>query len=280
MTDYYGWDEDSAEPFIPPAWEPYTGDDRPISEDGTWLDSKALCAWMRERTDHVLVGFSTGKDSIATWHRLREYWPKENLHPYFLYLSPHMGMVERSIRYYEREFGVHITRLPNRSVFRFLNDGVLQTPANLPIIWGANLHDFTYPDIYDLIADNLGLTDEMPWVAHGVRSADSPMRRMLLMKHGPWRPNERVFYPIHDWYVRYDPKRPETKGRNIADCLKATGTKLPVDYRIYGRSFDGIDHRFTAPLREHFPEDYEALRDLYPLIGLDSWRRGGPHPDE
>ena len=279
MSDTMWEDVPEAMPNLGPGWQPWEGD-QPLDDNGVWLDSKALCAWVRERTDHVLVGFSAGKDSIATWHRLREYWPAANLHPYHLYVHPDLQFVERSLRYYEEEFGRPIVRLPHRSVFRFLNDGVFQTPANLPVIWGAGLLDLSYSDIYDLMAADLGLEDEQPWVAHGVRSADSPMRRMLLQKHGPWRPTERVFYPIHDWYVRYDPARPETEGRNIADCLRATGTKLPVDYRLYGRSFDGLDHRFTAPMREVYPEDYERLQSLYPLVGLDSWRRGGPKPDE
>lgn len=261
-------DTPEAMPHLGVAWQPWEGE-QPVAEDGTWLDSKALCAWVRERSEHVLVGFSTGKDSIATWHRLREFWPAANLHPYHLYVHHRLEFVERGLRYYERELGRPILRLPNRSLFRFLNDGVFQSPANLPVIWGAGLPDLSYPDIYDLMAVDLGIEDTQPWVAHGVRSADSPMRRMLLQKNGPWRPSERVFYPIHDWYVR-----------DIKDCLRATGTKLPVDYRLYGRSFDGLDHRFTEPMRKVFPEDYDALQSLYPLVGIDSWRRGGPKPDE
>jgi 3'-phosphoadenosine 5'-phosphosulfate sulfotransferase (PAPS reductase)/FAD synthetase len=267
-----GWDElptADADDVLGEAWEPYSGDERPIGPDGTWLNSRALCAWVRERSEHLLVGFSMGKDSISTWHRLREFWPAANLHPYHLYMSPHLGNEERSLRYYEREFGTKIMRLPNRSVFRLLNDGAFQSPANLPVIWGAQLPDFRYRDIYDLMAVDLGIEETKPWVAHGVRSADSPMRRMLLQKHGPWRPSERVFYPIHDWYVA-----------DVRRCLTETGTKLPVDYRLYGRSFDGLDARFTGPLRKHFPEDYAALTDLYPLVGLDLWRRGGDKPDE
>ncbi|MEV8372999.1 hypothetical protein AB0P21_09695 [Kribbella sp. NPDC056861] len=263
MTDLWDAVPEAAQGELLPGWEPYASDERPISAAGTWLDSAGLCAWVRERTDHVLLGFSAGKDSIATWHRLLEYWPAENIHPYHLYLSPHLGFVNRSLDYYELEFGRPILRLPNRSVFRFLNDAVFQTPSNLPVIWGAQFPDFTYPDIYELIAEQLGLTEHRPWVAHGVRSADSPMRRMLLNKHGPWRPNERVFYPIHDYYVR-----------DIRRVLEETGTRLPVDYHLFGRSFDGLDHRFTKPIRDTFPEDYRALTDLYPLVGLDSWRRG------
>jgi hypothetical protein len=253
-----------------PGWEPYEGEDRPLDDGGVWLDSGRLCEWVRERSPKVMLGFSTGKDSIAAWFRLREYWSADDIYPYFLYLAPRMPMIERSLTYYEDVLGTDIWRMPNRSVYRFLNDAVAQTPANLPVIIGAQLPDMSYPDIYDWLAVDMGIADEHPWVAHGVRSADSPMRRMLLKKHGPWRPNERAFYPIHDYYVA-----------DIRRVLTETGVKLPVDYRLFGRSFDGLDHRFAAPLRENFPEDFEALRALYPLMILDSWRRGdGPDPHD
>jgi hypothetical protein len=268
QPDIWG-DVPEADDVPPDLWEPYTGQARPIGEDGLWLPSPALCEWVRERSEHVLIGFSMGKDSITTWLRLREHWPAENLHPYFLYTHPHTAHEHRSLAYYERELGTRIIRLPHKAVFHYLNDGIFQTPANLPVIWGALLHDFEYRDIYALIAQDLGIEDTQPWVAHGVRSADSPMRRMLFQKNGPWRPRDRVFYPIHDFYVA-----------DVRAALDRTGIKLPVDYRMFGRSYDGLDARFTGPLRKHFPEDYERLTELYPLVGLDQWRRGGPHPDE
>ncbi len=51
--------------------------------------------------------------------------------------------------------------------------------------------------------------------------------------------------------------------------IERHGIKLPVDYEMFGRSFDGIDWRFVEPLRKHLPEDYERLRFWFPLVEMD-----------
>ena len=57
--------------------------------------------------------------------------------------------------------------------------------------------------------------------------------------------------------------------------IKRHGIKLPVDYKLFGRTFDGIDYRFVGPLRKHLPEDFERLRFWFPLIDLEILRREG-----
>ena len=249
-------------------WDGHDGE-RPVDADGKWLDSTSLCEWVRARSPVVMLGMSMGKDSLATLHRLREHWNADEIIAYHLYVAPGMGFIERSAAYYRRTLGIRIVMLPNRSCYRYLNDAVLQPPHTLPVIWGARLPDPSYPDIYWSIANYVGINDIKPWVAHGIRATDSPMRRMLMERHGPWRPSERVFHPIWDWRIR-----------DVRDVLVKNGTRLPVDYRLFGRSYDGLDYRFIEPMREHFPEDVERLRALYPLLDLDRWRRGGPKPDE
>jgi hypothetical protein len=42
--------------------------------------------------------------------------------------------------------------------------------------------------------------------------------------------------------------------------LKHHNLHLPIDYRIFGRSFDGLDLRFLLPLKKHLPRDYKRVR--------------------
>ena len=56
--------------------------------------------------------------------------------------------------------------------------------------------------------------------------------------------------------------------------LRPRGLKLPIDYKWFGRSFDGIDYRFISKLRLHSPEDYERILEWFPLADLDIFRRG------
>lgn len=221
-----------------------------------------LCAWVRQRTDTVLLGLSFGKDSLAAFLRLREHFDLDKIIGYHLYVVPRLGFQERSLSYYRRTLGIKILNLPNRSTFRMLNDGVQQAPQNLPVIWGAGLPDLEYRDLYWHIADAAGVNDRMPWVAQGVRAADSPQRRMNISSRGPWVLPDRVFYPVWDW-----------RKADVRAALSREGVRLPVDYRLFGRTFDGIDHRFLAPLREEFPEDYQRVCDWFPLAVTDELRR-------
>ena len=82
------------------------------------------------------------------------------------------------------------------------------------------------------------------------------------MKTGGVNRKKDEFYPIHDWTV----DRLESEIRN-------EGIKLPVDYRVWGRSFDGLDCRFTGPMKEYFPDDFKKLVSVYPMLKTDILRQ-------
>ena len=56
----------------------------------------------------------------------------------------------------------------------------------------------------------------------------------------------------------------------------ADGTRhhieLPCDYAWFGRSFDGIDKRFTKVLKDKAPDDYATLLEWFPLLEVDHVR--------
>ena len=104
---------------------------------------------------------------------------------------------------------------------------------------------------------------ECVYTATGVRMADSPMRRIAMKTHGAINHNAKRFYPVFDWVK--------------ADLLRefdASGVRLPVDYKLFGRTFDGIDYRFLKPIKENFPRDYEKIITWFPLAELELFRRG------
>ena len=83
----------------------------------------------------------------------------------------------------------------------------------------------------------------------------------MFVRTGAINWKEKKFYSNWDW----------TKEALIAEMRKA-GVKLPVDYWIFGRSFDGLDYRFIAPVKRHFPEDYGKLLEYYPLMDSELMR--------
>ena len=214
---------------------------------------------VRARQAETMLAFSTGKDAIAAWLAIRDRF--ERVHPYYLYLVPGLEFVDESLAYYERFFGVKITRLPHPSLHRWLAGGfTFQPPERVAVIQQAELPLHDYADIRKVMIEDHGLQHDM-LVADGVRAADSPMRRVAIKRNGPISAKHGRYHPIWDWLKA-----------DLIDCFRRSGVKLPQDYQMFGRSFDGLDARFLVPLKRHRPADYRRVLDWFPLAELSVWR--------
>lgn len=224
--------------------------------------SGQLCEQMAAECDTAILAFSTGKDSIAAWLQMRRYFSK--IIPYYCYTVPGLEFVEESLNYYEDFFGTHIYRLPHRSLPRMLNAMVFQPPEHVTKIEKAEFTGDEYDDF--MIGELIRQAGKLPsaaYVGTGVRMADSPMRRIGIKTHGAINHNQKKFYPVYDW-----------KKADLLREFEASGVKLPVDYRLFGRTFDGLDYRFLKPIKENFPRDYEKIITWFPLAELELYRRG------
>ena len=126
----------------------------------------------------------------------------------------------------------------------------LQTLGHAEVISAAQMDVLDHEIMRDRIIEDEGLPEHI-WTAVGVRATDSPMRRMVMEKHGPMRPKTRDWFPIHDW----------NKARCVEEITRS-GISLPIDYLLWGRSFDGLDARFIISMKKHLPNDYAKLKDL------------------
>lgn len=205
----------------------------------------------------VILSFSAGKDSIASWLSLRDHF--DHIVPYYLYLVPDLEFVEEGLRYFEDKWGEKIHRFPNTSLLRLLNNLVFQPPEHCLPIEEANLKEVSHSYFSRRVRELVGAPDA--FTAVGVRAADSPMRRMSIKKHGPINYRKEVFYPVFDW-----------KLDDVIGALKREGVKLPIDYKLFGRTFDGIDARFLRPIRDNFPRDYQRILEWFPLADLMLFR--------
>lgn len=215
-------------------------------------------ATIRAKTDTILLAFSGGKDAIAAWLECRKHFPR--VIPFYMYLVPDLEFINRSLAYYEDWFGTRIVRLPHPSLYRMLHRCVFQAPENQAVIRAAHLPEFDYSDVYRILREEHSAPTA--YCASGVRSADSPYRMIALKRYGPINHTKMQFYPIWDW----------NKARLIEE-ITAAGVKLPVDYRLFGRSFDGIDYRFLEPISRAYPRDYARILEYFPLAGLEIMRR-------
>jgi hypothetical protein len=221
----------------------------------------ALCRYLRDDlgVTRVALAFSRGKDALCAWWQLRRHGFE--VVPYHLDLVPGMSFVEESLAYYDRVLGAKVVRYVHPGTFRMLRDLVYQPPERWPVILEADLPDVTR----QVIDDDVRATQGVEWIATGVRAADSILRLAGVRHHGSLNPKARTFMPVFDW--RMD------RVYRCLDDLAAEGIGLPLDYELFGRTFDGVDAKFTAALRERLPADYQRVLDLFPLADADLFRR-------
>lgn len=212
----------------------------------------------------VLVAFSGGKDAIAAELALQDAGIETVLaHLYYIpgrEPGRTLDFVERGLTDLEQALGKPVHRYPHPSFYRWLNNMVLQPPERCEVIEAAQLPIPDYAAMWTLIRQDLDLPADT-WVADGVRAADSIVRRASFTRHGLMKPKDRKVSPVADWL----------KGE-VLDRIAAAGIQLPVDYDLFGRSFDGIDHRFLKPISEHFPDDFARILDWFPLADLELFR--------
>ena len=206
----------------------------------------------------VLLAFSCGKDSIAAWLAMRDMGVE--VVPAYLYYVPGLRFVDEELDYFEQKFQTRIKRYPHPSLYRWLNNAVFQAPERLRYIEAARLPEPSYEQMWDFIRADIGL-DKNTWCADGVRAADSIQRRGAFVQYGYWRRNLKKVSPIGDWL----------KGE-VLDCIRSHDIELPCDYAWFGRSFDGIDKRFTKVLKDKAPDDYATLLEWFPLLEVDHVR--------
>jgi len=222
------------------------------------MTSDELCAEMRRITgDEVILMFSRGKDSIASYYQLKRFFKK--IHLVYKYNVPNLTFVNESIKYFEDKFGEKIIQIPSSELFKKFNKFLYQSPQHAEIILKVDLPTHTFK-VYDEYLPK-SLKCQKAYKAHGVRAFDTLMRRMVIKKHGAVNPKNKTFYPIFDWDIK-----------RVKDCLNENKIKLPVDYELWGKSFDGLDYRFIKPLKDRFPDDYQKIKEMFPLIDLEIMR--------
>jgi hypothetical protein len=207
----------------------------------------------------TLLAFSGGKDSLACFLALRDHF--KAVIPYYLYRIPGLEFVEEQLAYYEKAMGQKIIRLPHEALPRWLNSAVFQSPSNAMVIQAARLPEHDYGDIIAWACEIAGLDHDKAMSAIGLKATDGPQRRLAFSSHGVINRAKKQYYPIWDW-----------NKEKVTSTIAASGVKLSSDYKIFGRSFDGLDYRFMSGVKKHFPRDWKKIELWFPLVGAELYR--------
>lgn len=204
------------------------------------------------KSPHVLH-WSCGADSIASHIRMR----REGIEPelVYMYYIDGLPLVENYIKYYENKMGCHIHRLPHPFFWKAYENGLFQPPGI-----GAGMFKYVKSlgwGKYTFKTYNQVLFDNFPdhYFAQGLRASDSVNRRMLIKRYGVVV--KRNWYPIASWGFN-----------DIKQALTEEGLKLPLDYALIGRSFEGLDAWMAPIIKRECPETWRMLLDYFPLLNL------------
>jgi 3'-phosphoadenosine 5'-phosphosulfate sulfotransferase (PAPS reductase)/FAD synthetase len=222
-------------------------------------NSTDLIAEVRGLTPNILVSFSRGKDSLATYLRVRDKF--ERVVPYTYEVIPDLEFVNESLAYYEGKMGCRIMRFPAPGLPRLLNNFVYQPPDRIAAIEEMAMPVFTHDHLQESACEDAGLDYRTAYNALGLRAADSAMRAMVIKKYGAVNHTRRIFYPVFDY----------TKDEVLAS-IRTAGWKLPLDYRYFSASFDGMYAKFMVPIKRHFPRDWARILEWFPLLELEVLR--------
>lgn len=208
----------------------------------------------------VNLAFSMGKDAIAAFVALRDE-PGLEIAMHHSEVIPGLEFVDVWLDYFERAFGLKIHRIPSPAFFRYLEHDVFQPPKRSLELKEYRFRSYSTSSLH-AYAKELAGQPRTTFVATGVRAADSPERHTSIKRNGSLHPVERTFYPVFDWTIT-----------DVCNAIERAGVRLPVDYILFGRTFDGIDWRFLHKIKEHFPRDYERILEWVPLADLEIERR-------
>lgn len=203
---------------------------------------------MSKITDEVIVGFSTGKDSIVTLDLANKYFKK--VYAYFLYITPDLEFQERVLRKYERRYGIEIERLPHPDVSKFFRYGTFRP-------YDKGVREVEFGDLHDYLRDKTGI----PWIMTGERINDSLTRRAFLKTSGSIDMRSYRMYPLINW-----------NKQTVIEYIKRKKLLLPRDLKEIGRSFCSLAGEELLYVKENYPEDYQKIKHFYPFCDVSALR--------
>ncbi len=197
---------------------------------------------MSKITREVIVSFSTGKDSCVVMDLCARFF--DRIAPFFMYPCPGLSFQEKSLRWYERKYGVEIIRLPTFGMSTMMRYGAFREPDyDVPII--------SVSDIYDYVRNKTGIY----WVCGGERIADSTVRRAMIKSTGSVAVKSGKFYPVAYW-----------RKRDILDYMRVKKLYLGEDSKVFGASYHGWTGKTLLTAKRRWPDDFEKIKRLYPLV--------------
>lgn len=222
--------------------------------------SEAMCRFVAQHTDVVVLAFSAGKDALSAWLQCRRFFKR--VVPFYMYDVPDVPFVERNLGYYEDFFRTPILRYPSPPLMNVLEQGIYQPIHLWRLINDGELRRPRY-DFEAILRDVMNEADARGTVlAEGQKVSDSLARAVSIKNHGALLRHRSKCFAVYDW--NNDRMEREFRAENV---------KLASDYRVFVRTFEGARAAQLGPMKRMTPRSYEQLLKWMPLAPADLARR-------
>ncbi len=211
-----------------------------------------------EKEKKVTLGFSAGKDSLTCAVLLK----KMNIEyiPFYFYHVPELEFVEKTLRMYENILEVEVIRMPHPMLYDCLRHQDFVEPRMIYYLNDYGVAHMTFKDLINVYLEYISDPNNYYDIT-GQRASESFNRRMYFKKYGFINEEKKQVNLIADW-----------TNTDIINFLENEKIPLSEDYKIWNRSFDGLKYQFLFGVKEHYPNDWNRIKQYFPLIDIELFR--------
>lgn len=211
-----------------------------------------------------ILHFSTGVDSVVSYLRLKEFGIKPIL--IYKYFLPDIPMVMNYIDWFERKYNERVYLIPNTLFYQHIDNALYQFPIYGREDFRNNLTPFLFykefrkKSVDKKILKAIGLKKEDVVFHVGVRYTDGLLRYLSIQKNGVWN-KDNTFFPIASFKVN-----------DLKEMLDKYECKLPIEYKLFGISFESLRSWNIGLIRQECPASYEYMLQFFPMVKLLEYR--------
>jgi 3'-phosphoadenosine 5'-phosphosulfate sulfotransferase (PAPS reductase)/FAD synthetase len=207
----------------------------------------------------VTIGLSMGKDSLACAVLLKKL--NIDFLPFYFYHIPELEFVNEQIKFYENYFDKKIIQMPHPMLYDNLRHQDFMPKNMADDVSSYHLPKMEFETLMKYYMIEMGINTDYYDVV-GMRASESFNRRKFFEKLGKgYSEKKKKIYPIYNW-----------NKKQVLDFLKENQCPLSNDYPIWNRSFDGLKYQFLFGVKENYPQDFEKIKEYFPLIEADLYR--------
>jgi len=199
----------------------------------------------------LVVSYSGGKDSLVMLDLVAKRLNDFKIAIFYHY--PDCYFTNKAIEYVKNKYNLPMIKLPHPCLYDRLRNQILCTPKQVVHLSQFNIPKYTFKDLIEII---LGHDNFYFFV--GMKKSDSYNRRLILTKYGAFQHKKHNIYPLADF----------TKNLILA-YMQLKKIELPCDYKYFHSSFDGFWGEYLIPIKFHLPEEWQKIKNLFPLVDME-----------